>query len=200
MGPRLYFVGGAPRCGKSILLNNLVSTEGLESLSTDRLRHAVQSMVNEQDEPALFANASPRGASAERVDRQNQESLVVWRAVLGYVEHYLQYSNTKLLVEGVAVLPAEVRTFESIHGPVRAIFVGNQDPEQAQHLMRYAQEHAHDWLREWSEQRVAKFVEFRVAMSSWLENEASIHDYPYIEMSGDFDAQCNKAKSALLNK
>lgn len=195
---QLWLVGGAPRCGKSKLTGRIVARQSCDTLSTDYLRDPLRQFLSELECSALYENESSEGTLAERVDRQNRESAVVWKAVREYATQHAEWSDRPLLIDGVAVLPEYARQL-SERIDVCAVFLGNQAPEHVDVLLDHAASNKRDWLHGWSRDRVEHFAAFKVAMSKWLEASATEHGYPYIEMSHDFAAAQARAEALLVS-
>jgi 2-phosphoglycerate kinase len=189
----IYFVGGPPRVGKSIIAKTITRLHGINAISTDSLGAVLETILDPETEPGLFAisrfneMAEADGIrllaknTAKRIDCQVEESTAVWRAVEPFVLRE-QEEGRDLVVEGVAVLPALVARLEGVD--YRAVFVGNQELERGKSIKRSAKENEHDWIRHSSDDYVDAFATFVVEMSRFIEKEARRYGFEYIEMDG----------------
>ncbi len=187
----IYFVGGPPRVGKSIIARAITKQYGISAVSTDSLGAVLETVLDPEVEPGLFAiSRFNEMAEADRIrlmvqdatrriDYQIEESAAVWRAVEPYVLRE-QEEGRDLVAEGVAVLPELVAQLEGVDR--RVVFVGNQGHRQKENIKRSKRENEHDWMRHTSDEYVDAFVRFVVEMSSYIEKEARRYGFEYIEM------------------
>lgn len=189
----IYFLGGPPRVGKSIIARAITTQHGISAVSTDSLGAVLETVLDPEAEPGLFAvnrfnemsEADRIGLMASdttrRIDYQIEESVAVWRAVVPFVLRE-QEEGRDLVVEGVAVLPALVARLEGV--AYRVVFVGNQGYRQQENIKRSASENEHDWMRRAGDDYIDAFATFVVAMSSYIEKEAHRYGFEYVEMDG----------------
>jgi len=187
----IYFIGGPPRVGKSIIAKAITTKHGISAVSTDSLGAVLETVLDPEAEPGLFAiSRFNEMAEADRIrllvrnttrriDYQIEESVAVWRAVEPFVVRE-QDEGRDLVAEGVAVLPELVAQLEGVD--YRVVFVGNQGNKQQENIRRSAKENEHDWMRHASDEYIDAFAAFVVAMSSYIEKEAHRYGFEYIEM------------------
>ena len=187
----IYFIGGPPRVGKSIIAKAITTKHGISAVSTDSLGAVLETVLDPEAEPGLFAiSRFNEMAEADRIrlmvrnttrriDYQIEESVAVWRAVEPFVLRE-QNEGRDLVAEGVAVLPELVAQLEGVD--YRVVFVGNQGHKQQENIKRSAKENEHDWMRHASDEYIDAFAAFVVAMSSYIEKEAHRYGFEYIEM------------------
>ena len=186
----IYFLGGPPRVGKSIIAKVITREYGISALSTDSLGASLESVLEPEAAPDLFAvsrfnervEADRVRLMAEkpttRIEYQLAESAAVWRAV-GPFAMKEQDEGRDLVVEGVAVLPELVAQLDGID--YRAVFVGYHGKENIQ---RSAMENSNDWMSQFSDAYIDAFAIFVAEMSSYVEKEARKYGFEYIEMNG----------------
>ncbi len=187
----IYFIGGPPRVGKSIIARAITTKHGIGAVSTDSLGAVLETVLDPEAEPGLFAiSRFNEMAEADRIrllvknttkriDYQIEESLAVWRAVKPFVLRE-QDEGRDLVVEGVAVLPELVAQLEGVG--YRVVFVGNQSHKQQENIKRAANANEHDWMRRASDEYIDAFAAFVVAMSRYIEKEARRYGFEYFEM------------------
>jgi 2-phosphoglycerate kinase len=187
----IYFIGGPPRVGKSIIAQAITTKHGISAVSTDSLGAVLEAVLNPEAEPGLFAiSRFNEMAEADRIrlmvrnttrriDCQIEESVAVWRAVEPFVLRE-QDEGRDLVAEGVAVLPELVAQLKGVD--YRVVVVGNQGRKQQENIKRSAKENEHDWMRHASDEYIDAFAAFVVAMSSYIEKEARRYGFEYIEM------------------
>ena len=204
----IYFVGGPPRVGKSIIARAVTERHGISAVSTDSLGAVLETVLDPEVAPGLFAVSRFNEMAeadrirlmtqdaASRIAYQIEESTAVWGAVEPFVLRE-QEEGRDLVVEGVAVLPELVAQLEGVDH--RVVFVGNQGPRQRENIKRSAKENEHDWMRHASDEYIAAFATFVAAMSSYIEKEARRCRFAYIEMDGQsFSGTMAKVINVLL--
>jgi 2-phosphoglycerate kinase len=92
----------------------------------------------------------------------------------------IQFKGRNVLVEGVAVLPELVNQLKNIDR--RVVFTGNQGNEYKENIKKRAETNRRDWMRSSSDQYIGAFATFVVRMSAYIEEEARIFGFQYIEM------------------
>ena len=111
----IYFIGGAPRVGKTQLAKKLSEKTGFSWLSTDNLRESLLYLdVISRDHPILkvWINWKDKGyikklfnpPIREIIRSQNEESKEVAKVIEGFIES-ITYNNRDFILEGVALFP-----------------------------------------------------------------------------------------------
>jgi len=189
----IYFLGGPPRVGKSVIAEAVTMESGIGSVATDSLGAVLETVLSPESAPGLFAvsrlNEMPEADRiklmaenpARRIEYQIEESRGVWRAVVPFVLRE-QEEGRSLVVEGVGVLPDLVTQLEDID--YRAVFVGNRGLTHNENIKRGAIEREHDWMRHASDEYIDAFGVFVAQMSGYIEKEARRYGFDYVEMDG----------------
>ena len=206
----IYFLGGPPRVGKSIIARSITSENRINVVSTDSLGAVLENVLDPQLEPGLFiVNRFNQmcvedridllaNNPADRINDQIEENRAVWKAVVPFV-HRERDEGRDVAVEGVAVLPELVNQLETVD--YRVVFIGNQGKEHKENIKRSAQEIDHDWMRDASDRYIAAFAVFVMEMSRTIEREAHSYGYQYIEMSSrPFDDVVCQVVDSLLER
>lgn len=217
---KLYVVGGAPRCGKTSVLQAFKERHGetLATLSTDDTLNALWSEYNGDRAayPDLMQQVlDNEDAMPERewvafqnrtdylVARQHAQSRAVWRMRLGarVVSHLVQPDSIPLLAEGIALLPDIVAPLVSV-AEVRAVYIGNESPNHADaliHAARSANSAQENWMHELSDDQIRAYMAPKEAMSRRIGEMATEYGFPYIDMGqGDFATNVTHAIDSLL--
>jgi hypothetical protein len=66
--------------------------------------------------------------------------------------------------------------------PHRVVFIGNQGENHKENIKKSAEENAHDWIRDVSDQYISAFAMFVNRMSTYIEQETKKYGFEYIEM------------------
>ena len=189
----IYFIGGPPRVGKSIIAAEVTRRSGISAVSTDSLGAVLETVGDPKRDPGLLA-VSQFNEMAEadrielllkdptrRIEYQLEESAAVWRAVEPFVLTE-QEEGRDLVTEGVAILPELVNRLVGVD--YRVVFVGNQALTQEHNIKRSAKENKHDWMRHASDEYAEAFAGFVVEMSRYIEREARRYGLQYFELQG----------------
>jgi 2-phosphoglycerate kinase len=203
----IYFLGGPPRVGKSVIAGEIGKKFALSVVSTDTLGAVLASVLSPEAAPDLFVfdrlHEKPMADQTTFIQQNpaafmndvRKESRVVWKAV----EAFIQRENEEgrdALIEGVAILPELVRQMEGI--PHQAVFVGNQGQNHIENIKKSVQENKHDWMRNMSDEYIHAFAEFVRRMSEYIEHEARKSGYGYIEMDNmPFNDVTNMVEQSL---
>ena len=184
-----YFIGGAPRTGKTTLARRISQRTKLQSTNTDAVRSELRRSILQTTEPDLYyldsLNASESNMARLMLDQTNdiiaaadRESKVVWKTVEAFVRTNVKAGHD-ILVEGVAVLPEFIAKLDI---PYSAVFLGNQSTGHAQIILEYAKTHPGTWLSKLSPSTIEAFAHFSNATSVHIEAECKKYGLTYIDM------------------
>jgi hypothetical protein len=203
---KAYFIGGAPRTGKSTLAKLILRELPAGLISTDEIRTSLRHSVPASAQPDLYyldsLNADEakmaemmRTETFDIIEAADRESAVIWPAVQSFVREHLA-TGRDVLVEGVAVLPEFIA---DLNFDYSVVFLGNQSPAHAALIQDYAREHPDSWLGGLEPDTIDAFATFSAATSAHIEREARKYYLPYIEMGKQpFDQAIEQARRLLL--
>jgi hypothetical protein len=180
----LYFIGGAPRTGKSILSQQVSAKLKIGWISTDLLVE----ILRVKNDPGVKRewNADPQAITAA----------AEW--FLPYLERFtwgVSFLAGSYLIEGVDFLPAHVaRLAESYE--IRTIFLGRSTMTLEQFNRYPGRSAGYAFLPEVLKQRIVHDVPL---WSEFIRQLAGRFGYPYIDMSGDFTSRLREAEAALMS-
>ena len=187
----IFLLGGPPKVGKSIIANEIRQKYAVSVVSTDTLGAVLENVLSPESVPDLFVfdkfNKMPMAERvklvtkdpAKLIDYMRKESHVVWKAVDAFIKREND-EERDVLIEGVAILPELMGQLENI--PHRVVFIGNQGENHKGNIKKSAEENAHDWIRDVSDQYISAFAMFVNLMSAYIEQEAKKYGFEYIEM------------------
>ena len=201
---KAYFIGGAPRVGKTTALKEFVRRKPLLAASTDAIRNTIRGVSNPADNQDLFRIAREEFGSLENVDNmrnnpaieldfQNRESEIVWKSVLDFVESNMAEGND-VGIEGVAVLPHNFSgslPFES-----KVVFIVNLK-DQTKEIMRHAHENTYDWLHKYNDDTIEAFCNFNRTLNQYYFDEANKYHLPVVLVEDDFQKSLQEAVAIL---
>lgn len=175
----IYLIGGAPRCGKTILCRQAAAKMGAGWTSTDLLVDLLR--LAEVDGVKTGWDASPGAVAAASEWFYPYLERYAW-GVRSLAEDYL--------IEGVDFLPAQVVPLAARH-PVKAVFLGcaRMTPER---FDQYAGNYAR--LPEGVRRQMAAGI---AAWSQFIQQEAERFGYAYVDTGEDFFERLKLAEEIL---
>ena len=178
----IYFVGGAPRAGKSILTQRLCRTLNAGWISTDmlldlfRFAHIPGCKDSWDAAPeAISANAEWFFPYLERF---------TWGAS-SLADHYI--------IEGVDFLPAQLEQLSARYA-IRAVFLGRSRMTLDDIAQFPGRSEGYSQLPEARRRQIAEDVP---RWSAFIRQEAAHFSYPYIDMVDNFQECLTEAEMAL---
>ncbi len=179
----LYLIGGAPRCGKTLLAQRVASALGAGWCSTDTVRDVV-------------AMLSPDFASAGGAGVPPESEADLFFPYFERTAESCSYLAEDYVVEGVGFLPRHV---EALAPWVerRVVFVGMVKPRLDAIL---AHEGRNRWHRQLSPETLADLPAWIADWSHTLREECAVASVPYVDLSSDFDAGQRDAERLLLGR
>ena len=187
----IYFLGGPPKVGKSIISKTITKKYGINVVSTDSLGAVLENVLDPEVAPGLFIfNSFNERTEVDRINLMVEnttevinyilvESEVVWKAVKPFILREKD-EGRDVVIEGVAILPEFVNKLENVD--YRAVFIGNQGDNHQENIKKSAKVNEHDWMRYATDEYIDAFATFVVKMSSYIEKEARKYGFEYIEM------------------
>jgi 2-phosphoglycerate kinase len=199
-----YFIGGAPRSGKSTVIEKLIAKKPMLAASTDAIRAVAKGVLQPEQNPKLFKTARGAFESHENVTAMLKspeltlghelgESEETWKLVLDFLSYYVQ-DGRDAAIEGVAVLPSLLEQFGM---QFKAVFIVNL-ADQTDTILEHARNNEHDWLHKYDEQTVRAFCKFNQSLNHYYAEEAKKYSYPVVEVGSSFDESTDKAVELLL--
>lgn len=204
--PVVYFIGGAPRVGKTMLAKQIIRQQPMFAISADAVRGMLKGMLQPSDAPALFAIqnlAKHESAMASFLRRnpkkgvqlQNDESAVIWPSIEGLIASYLA-DGQDVLVEGVEILPSNLA---KVHYPYKVVFLGNTSVEHTNAIAEQAHTQPHDWMHRYAASSIDAWAGLVRSFSEYIKVEAEKYSMPYVEMyDKNFQQSLQEAEQALL--
>lgn len=202
---RIFFIGGAPRSGKSTVLQRFVEQKPMLAASTDAIRAAAKSTTTPVQNPRLFKVGRGAFDSEQNVTRMAQdakqtlafelgEAEETWNATLDFVNYYVR-DGRNAVVEGVAVLPSQLT---ELPFDFRAVFIVNLN-DQTDTILHHAHENKDDWLSKYDDDVIRAFCHSNQAWNNYYAEEAAKYGYEIIKVETDrFDENINDAVMMLV--
>lgn len=179
----IHLLGGAPRCGKSLLARMLNRERELAVVSTDLLR-------------CVLMKADPGLAAAMEANDRRREA----DAFYPHLRQAVACADLQLgdaLVEGIGFFPRHVDLLRRELGvEVRCCFLG-RTVATAEDL--FGHETAHRAYTDLDASQQEAFADLVVAWSAVYERECREHDLPFVDVSsGPFEEALRRAERALF--
>jgi 2-phosphoglycerate kinase len=178
----LYFIGGAPRAGKSILGQRIAAQLKIGWISTDLLAEILR--VKNEEGMKHEWNAAPEAIVAVAEWFFPYLDRFAW-GVSSLAESYV--------IEGVSFLPAQIVQLSAQY-PVRSVFLG------CSHMTLERFDRFPGRSRGYAELPVVmrrQIVQDVPRWSEFIRQEAERFGYPYVDMSDDFPSRLHEAGAVL---
>jgi 2-phosphoglycerate kinase len=200
----LYFIGGAPRTGKTTIVQKILKQNPMLAASTDAIRAVALGLVSEETDPGLHRIDRGLFGSEKHLSnlKNNQELLLkqelasaeaTWKSVLDFVGYY-QKDAKDALVEGVAILPSELA---KVDFDFKAVFIVNL-MDQTEEILRHARENSFDWLSKYDDETIRQYAAFNLRWNQYYANEAVKYGFHVVEIQPEnFHKSIDKAVELL---
>lgn len=173
-----YFIGGAPRSGKTTVIQELVKRKPMLAASTDAIRATAKGLLFPPENAKLFKTARGEFGNDEHVhnmldkpdvalEHEIGKATETWRSVLDFLSYYHQ-DDVDSAIEGVAVLPEQLTRVKFDY---KAVFIVNL-ADQTEAIMKHAVDHPNDWLSKYNEVTVRTFCQFNQTWNKYYFREA----------------------------
>lgn len=177
----IYFIGGAPRVGKSLLGQRLCTTLKVGWVSTDLLMDLLR-VANAAGHKMKW-DAAPDAITANAEWFFPYLGRFVW-GVSSLADHYV--------IEGVDFLPAQVAQLSTQY-PIRAVFLGCSRLT----LEGFNQFSGRSGYGSLPEAQRRQIVEDVPRWSEFIRQEADRFGYTYVDMVSDFPQRLTEAETVL---
>lgn len=200
-----YFIGGAPRSGKTTVIQELIKRKPMLAASSDAIRSTAKGLLFPPENPALFKTARGEFGNEEHVhnmlnkpevalEHEIGEATETWKSVLDFLSYYHK-DDVDSAVEGVAVLPEQLTRVKFDY---KAVFIVNL-ADQTEAIMEHAVTHSNDWLSKYNEETVRAFCKFNQTWNKYIFREARKNDFKVVLIEEkNFDKSVQQAVDILL--
>ena len=201
----IYYIGGAPRSGKSFVIQELITRKPMFAASTDAIRSAAKGVLKPNDNPKFFKTERGEFGSEKHISiMKNDPDLALeyevgeaeetWKSTQDFISYY-QRDGKDAAIEGVGVLPKYLPDLEY---QFNAVFIVNLS-DQTEVMLKHAKNHPEDWLNKYSEETIRLFSSFNQLWNKYYAEQAKKYNQPLIEIdSNDFQTSISKAVDELL--
>jgi hypothetical protein len=169
----IYYIGGAARSGKGILVRRLLTDLNLPYFSIDVLKMGIARGL-----PELAFDPDAGGMQvAERMWP------IVREMSLNLFEEQVDY-----VFEG-EILPKDVDAIQQVNPTqVNACFLGYSTiaPDQKLHEIRRHSGYPNDWPQSYTDADLLSIIRREIAFSQYLQAESARFNFPYFDLSDQF--------------
>lgn len=206
----IYLIGGAPRCGKTILSRKLAEIKNISCISTDTIHQMIlastpkaqrekkfpYSKLQREAEPYGDVNQNPPSVLL-RAEITEAKSL--WPSIKAMIEDCIE-SKQSYIIEGVALMPDLVESLkkERYWHDIRLVYLVKNNLEEL--LDGFARNTStHDWLSGAKDnpellRRVARMVQVK---SKYITNLAHTIGLTLVDTGANFEAKIRELSHTL---
>lgn len=155
---KLYLLGGPPRAGKSIIMNEFLLQRPMHHISMDAVQEGVRHIFVDDPFQILrtvhfegwteFKKRGTKDQVRQEFSAEMNEVDLARKAVLGMFDHY-QRSKSDVAVEGLHITPEWVKSLHLPGFSIVAAYVGYTNPNFIEGILEHARNNEHDWINEW---------------------------------------------------
>ncbi len=202
----IYFIGGAPRVGKSIFGKKIAEAAQVSFVSTDDLCEKVSSALPEEERKSKFPMPSFSGDASENVllpDELVRRLVISAQSVEPEIDALISVgiaNNQSFVIEGVHLLPEHVSVLQERYGSekIRSMFIGLGDVDEVvQGIVKNVS--PDNWMRNSNPDVIRQVAEFVAAFSRYIKEESKKYHLPYKERTEDFEGDMNRLGEQLLS-
>lgn len=199
-----YFIGGAPRTGKSLILQGLIKQKPMLAASTDAIRSVAKALSTSEISPKLHKAGRGTFGSNQYLEllRNKPEQVLAyeiaaaeetWKSVLNFISYY-QQDVVDAAFEGYAILPKDlfVQKFD-----YKAVYFVNLS-DQTEIILSHAKANRHDWLHEYDDDVIKAFCVSNRELNQYYFDEANKYGMPVVVVGDDFQESIDEAINTLL--
>jgi 2-phosphoglycerate kinase len=192
MSCMIYLIGGAPRCGKTILSKKLARRKNISCITTDALRAVVlNSMPKSQVRrkfPFVFLKGSEAESPESSLKTEVTEARSMWPGIKALIRQLIECEQD-YVIEGVHLLPQLIRQFRGTkyQKNIKVLYLIKLDEDKiGQGLTRNTNEY--DWLKPSLNnpaviKNVAKMIRLK---SEYIKRKAEQCGFPVVNTQNVF--------------
>ena len=197
----IYLIGGAPRCGKTILSKKIAAKNRVSWISTDTIRSMVLACTSKAQRDKKFPyeklqseqEAAPytdiaKNSSQKLLRAEITESRSLWSSTQKMIEHLIDCQEN-YIIEGVHLMPALVHQLKGTRywRKIRLIFLVKLNLEEIKSGF-HLNTSSHDWLSSALKnkpllEKTARMVQTK---SAYIAGQAKRYKFAMIDTGKDF--------------
>lgn len=199
----IYLIGGAPRCGKTILAKELSYKKRIPGISSDLVASIVKPYLPNNGK-RKFSTASVCTTSPSVLLREEiRNAKILWPGIKRLILSLLKWRHD-YIVEGVHLLPELVHEFEkmkeweTVRNEIRIVYLIKKDGQEIIKGFQSCDKES-DWLLQCisTEQDFKNAAQMVIAKSKYIENKAQQFGYQVVNTDKDFKKSIKKLLATL---
>ncbi|MGI9028096.1 MAG: AAA family ATPase [Candidatus Saccharimonadales bacterium] len=200
MSKTIILIGGTPTVGKSTTAQAVANHFNIPWISTDQIREIMRTIADRKQYPKLF---TPKDYTTERfltefsaeeiAKMEYEQGEAAWVGIKKLINDDYTWTDG-FVIEGVNLLPHLIAKDFSDNPNIKAVFLGDSDTERMRRVI-YTRG-LWDDAKSYSDDVKEKEVEWALLFSKLLRNDATMHDYPWIEIQKN-ESDLEKVLQAL---
>lgn len=205
---KVYFIGGAPRMGKTTAALELVRRRPMLAASADAIRRVAKGLVSTEANPRLHKELNRGAFGTDKhlallrddphaaLAYELAEAEETWKSVLDFLDYY-RYDHQDTAIEGVAVLPKLLAKSDFEFQAVFLVYPG----DRTEALVSHARDNPTDWLHEHDEATIRTWAAYNRLANHYYIEEAAKYGYPVVEIHpADFYPSIQSALTILTTE
>ena len=198
----IYLIGGAPRCGKTILSHRIARHKKISWISTDSLQPVILPYIPKSQvlkkfpyQKVSLQKDKPETLLAAEITESN----TTWPGIKALIQHQID-CNQDFIIEGVHLLPGLVYELKRTRywKNIKLIYLVKIDLEKIkQGFLKNTS--THDWLfsslkNEEILDKAARMVQIK---SQYIATQAKQFDFKVVNMDIDFNKKIKKLAAEI---
>ncbi len=193
----IYLIGGAPRCGKTILSERLSVEKHLPWISTDTLRASLLAYIPDSEIETKFPDQNRRletNTPEELLESELVESETLWPGICAMIKHFVDCQQ-EYVIEGVHLMPKLIQQLQTTPywSQIKLIYLVKSDLREIEEGL-VQNKAKHDWLKDILEEKellekAARMVQMK---SVYIADQARSCGYAVIDTGIDFEQKIAK--------
>lgn len=197
----IYLIGGAPRCGKTILSKALAKNVGCSWITTDALRSVILASTPASERRRKFPFTRLSGSEREKPETSMRaeitEAASMWPGIKALINQLID-CDQHYIIEGVHLLPKLVVEFrKSPHRKrIRVLYLVKEDPAEIRRGL-FKETGEYDWLRSsLKDERVVENIVRMIRLkSAFIERQAKRRGFKVVNTDKGFSATIRRYSS-----
>ncbi len=208
----VYLIGGAPRCGKTILSKRISRETGVSYISTDAIRNMILRTIPRSEIDTKFPQEKMKVADdlfrfdvyshEDMLRAQLIESKTIWPSIKGLIA-FLIDSKQEYIIEGIHIFPRfikELKKHPNYSRSTRAVYLIKKNLQKIkQGFPKNKKEF--DWMFpaiKNDPHRIEKAANMVRVKSVFIEKEAKQYRFKVFNTENNFDQDLKAAQRYLL--
>lgn len=208
----IYLIGGAPRCGKTILSKKIASKKRVSFISLDVLRPMIMASFSKADQKKRFPSESvktPRNKfrfevqdSKEAIRIMNLESKTTWPPIKALIEKLIEREED-YVIEGANLMPKYVHQLKETKywKNIQVAYIVKTDVGKIKSGFAKTTAGVYDWMYphiKGDDERITMAAKYVQGYGIYFEKEAKKYGFKVFNTQDSFKKTLLEAKQYLI--